>query len=103
MVTDVNLEHILPINPGADWVVDSDAAEAAHRLLGNMLLMKSRLNSEMGNSSFEAKKASYAKSGYSLTKEVAVTEGDWTVDKIRLRQRDMAAWAIKTWPLTLPT
>jgi hypothetical protein len=98
-VNEVNLEHILPINPGPEWLVEYDDAQAAHRLLGNMLLLKSRKNSNLGNSSFREKKAVYAKSGYDLTKEVSLLE-TWSLDEIRNRQRRMAILAIKTWPLT---
>ena len=101
-VNDVNLEHVLPLNPGPEWRVKPEEAEAGSRLLGNMLLLKARRNVEIGNESFEQKKLAYDRSGYDLTKEVAKTEGNWTLEKIRQRQRAMAALAVKTWPVTFP-
>lgn len=101
-VSDVNLEHILPVKPSSDWDIKPDAAQAAHRLLGNMLLLKTRKNTDLGNSRFEVKKAEYKKSGYDLTRDVA-KHATWTIEDIRDRQREMAKLAVKTWPLTFPS
>lgn len=98
----MNLEHILPVKPSSDWDIKPDAAQAAHRLLGNMLLLKTRKNTDLGNSRFEVKKAEYKKSGYDLTRDVA-KHATWTIEDIRDRQREMAKLAVKTWPLTFPS
>ena len=39
-VADVNLEHVLPLSPSADWRVDADTARTGQRLLGNMVLLR---------------------------------------------------------------
>lgn len=43
-VADITLEHVLPLNPGRDWKVDDDEAQAAQKLLGNMVLIRANQN-----------------------------------------------------------
>lgn len=93
---DVNLEHILPLNGGD---IDEDIAKSARKALGNMVLLRSDVNTLIGNQSFEQKKSMYAMSSYTLTKNVAEYK-QWTPEAIRDRQRKLAKIAVKTWPLT---
>jgi hypothetical protein len=95
-VADINLEHVMPLNPIEDWEVDDDLAETSQNLLGNMVLLKSNQNRDLGNLSFAEKCAVYAKSGYDLTKQVATYE-QWTLEEIRDRQAKLAKLAVKTW------
>jgi Protein of unknown function (DUF1524) len=97
-VSDINLEHILPVNPGADWSVDDDTAQAAQKLLGNMVLLRANENRDIGNKAFDKKSAICAKSTYDLTKQIAKYT-TWTLNDIRDRQRQMAKLAVKTWPV----
>ena len=99
-VSDVNLEHILPLTPGDNWDVDFETAKATQRLLGNMVLLRSSKNRDLGNSSFSEKTAVYNDSGYYLTKEVAQYD-EWTLNEIRNRQAEMAKLAVRTWTLSL--
>jgi hypothetical protein len=62
----VNLEHVLPRNPGASWksMVDSDAAfvtDCVNRL-GNLCLLDKPSNKAQASNSFVEKKPVYAKS-----------------------------------------
>jgi hypothetical protein len=97
-VSDITLEHIIPINPSDDWDFDDDLAETSQSLLGNMVLIKSNQNRDLGNMSFAEKKKVYAKSGYDLTKQLATYE-NWSLDEIKDRQIKLAALATKTWSL----
>jgi hypothetical protein len=97
-VADISLEHVLPLNPGKDWTVADDAAQAAQKLLGNMVLIRANQNREIGNLGFEAKRDALGKSGYDLTKQVAKYK-TWTRDDIRDRQAQLAKLAVKTWPV----
>jgi hypothetical protein len=101
-VSDITLEHIMPLKAGEDWDVDDDLAEATQKFLGNMVLLKSGLNRDLGNMSFEEKRGVYAKSGYDLTSEVAKYDR-WSLDEIKERQARLAKLAIKTWSLDLST
>lgn len=95
----VNLEHVLPLTPGANWTVDDDKARALQNYLGNMALMKSDENVLAANAAFEEKSALYAKSQYELTKQI-VSYPTWDEEQIKDRQATLAKLALKTWPLT---
>jgi hypothetical protein len=98
-VSDVNLEHVLPLNPSADWKVDADTARTGQRLLGNMVLLRANQNRDIGNKTFAEKKAIFQVSGYFITQQIAEYD-DWGLDEIRIRQMEIAKTAIKTWPVT---
>jgi hypothetical protein len=97
-VADITLEHVIPLKPGEDWDFDDDLAETSQNLLGNMVLIKSNQNRDLGNLPFVEKREVYARSGYDLTKQVGAYE-TWTLDEIRDRQAKLAALAIKTWSM----
>lgn len=99
-IADITLEHIMPLKTNEDWEEDDDLAEATQRFLGNMALLKSGKNKDIGNKSFEEKKAIYARSGYDLTNELANYE-KWTIDEIKERQARLAKLAVKTWSTDL--
>lgn len=94
----VNLEHVLPKAPDKSWAIEQDTHRAFYKRLGNLAVMSSRLNSEIGNSSFKNKKEFYSKSSFELTKELTKYD-EWTIDSINHRQEILAEIAIKTWPL----
>jgi uncharacterized protein YjbK len=95
---DINLEHVLPQTPSKDWKIDSETAQAALRLLGNMVLLRANQNADLGNATFDEKKKVFKQSGYSITNQVADYK-KWTLDEIRDRQSKMAKIAVKTWSL----
>ena len=97
-VADINLEHVMPLKVGEEWDIDDDMAETSQNMLGNMVLLKSNQNRDLGNLPFAEKKIAYAKSGYDLTKQVA-SYPQWTLDEIRERQQNLAKLAVKTWTL----
>ena len=98
--TVINLEHILPENPGTGWAtVDPEDAQAYYARIGNMVLLQASVNSAIGNVGFAGKKPHFAKSQYMLTSMVAEKE-DWGMEEIKDRQQKLAKIAVKTWPLT---
>lgn len=97
----INLEHVLPQNPQAEWSeIDPETAAAYYKHLGNMVLLQAKKNSMIGNSSFAQKRAVLAASTYTLTSEVGQTEV-WGIKEISQRQKRLAKLAVSTWPLTL--
>lgn len=74
---------------------DADYFEYINKI-GNLTLTK--LNSELSNAPFEAKKAIYKDSGYKMTREIAEYK-DWSSAEIKKRSADMAEIALKLWPL----
>lgn len=94
----VNLEHVLPLNPGAGWGVDAETGESAQSLLGNMALLTAEENAKIGNTSFDDKKATLAKSSYLTTQEIAKNE-KWAIPEIKARQAELAKTAVQVWSL----
>ena len=97
-VTEINLDHVLSLTPSDEWKVNSDEVEAAQRMLGNMVLMRANQNRDLGNKGFSDKRKVYAKSDYSLTKQVSSYRA-WGLQQVRDRQAKLAKLAVKTWPL----
>lgn len=99
---ELNLEHILSRNPGAEWQTelaeDADLHDEITKL-GNMCLLQERANRTLGSRGFAAKKkALYEPSDLLLTKQVA-DYATWTGVSINDRQGRLADLAVETWPL----
>lgn len=99
-VAAITLEHVLPLEPGADWKASADAARAAQKLLGNMALVRESVNRDLGNRPFAEKRPVLDGSGYDLTRWVAEYD-DWDLPQIQDRQARMAKLAVQTWTLNL--
>jgi hypothetical protein len=94
----VNLEHVLPLNPSDDWVIDKETAAAFHKRIGNMVLLGSKDNVALGNGSFESKQPTLKNSPFDTTREVG-NRPKWDAEEIRNRQIKLAELAPKVWPL----
>ncbi len=95
----INLEHVLPINPGAQWAqFDDETARAYVRRLGNMALLLAKSNADLRSLAFQAKKAVYNETPYALTRQISDAR-EWGPGSITERQKKLAALALKTWPL----
>ena len=95
----VNLEHILPLNPSKAWNhISDDDKEAYTKRIGNMALMKTRINTDAGNDSFVFKKAFYKGSAFTLTSGLDAYP-KWDTANIVSRQQKLAQFAVSTWPL----
>lgn len=89
----INLEHILS---QAD--PDVAAVETHGQRLGNLALLQADKNSVIGNAKFSDKRTVYAKSSFLLTAQVAEMLA-WGTAEIEARQKTLASFAAKTWPL----
>jgi len=88
---EVNLEHILPQGLTKGWVhIDEEIAKTYYRRLGNMCLLKVKINSKAGNDSFESKLEFYKSSTKYKT---------WNTKSINERQIQLAELAVKTWAI----
>jgi hypothetical protein len=96
----VNLEHILPVVPSDKWDIEPDIASAYYKRIGNMVLLSSRQNVDLGNKSFAEKRAVLKSSPFTLTSEVA-SQRSWGPKQIEKRQADLAEYAVKVWSLSL--
>lgn len=96
--TEINLEHVMPVQPSPEWQISTEIGQIAQKMLGNMVLLRATSNSSLGNKPFEEKKSVYKQSSYAITQPVAAYQR-WTLDEIRQRQEAMAKIAVKTWPI----
>ena len=99
--TYINLEHVLPENPGNNWPhIEPGTAEAYYKRIGNMVLLQSTKNSIIGNSTFADKRDVLKASGYLLTAEVG-KKASWGPKEIEAQQKKLAALAVETWSLAV--
>ncbi|RIA56788.1 DUF262 domain-containing protein [Dichotomicrobium thermohalophilum] len=95
-----DLEHILPKRFQRNWTVErkdfpGGPEKYVHRL-GNMTLLTTNLNRELGNQPYEVKRDAFAQEALEITRMIA-DEPRWTADAIGRRQNWMAGLAIKIW------
>ncbi len=96
----INLEHVLPENPGDQWPdVDSDTAGAWFRRIGNLVLLQASKNTLSGNNAFQKKQSVFKDSGFELTNVVG-KESQWGPKEIAARQATLAILAAQTWPIS---
>ncbi|VWD65118.1 hypothetical protein BLA50215_07952 [Burkholderia lata] len=99
-VTAVNLEHVLPENPQENWPhVEPDVAAAYSKRLGNLAILSTALNTEIGNKGFEEKRKVLAASQFKLTNGIA-DYASWGPVEIDARQAMLADLAVKAWGYT---
>ncbi len=94
----LNLEHVMPKNPSAEWNVKPDTIREFHKRLGNMTLMNPTLNLKAANNGFERKKVLYRSDGNLLTQEIA-SYNSWGTLEIISRQEELARLALEVWKL----
>jgi len=96
----INLEHILPQNPSPAWnYITQEEQVLLIKRLGNLALLKTKINPKAGNDGFAFKKKYFTESEYELTTSI-VKEAKWDRSSIEKRQKDLADLAVKTWPAT---
>ncbi|WP_286702440.1 HNH endonuclease family protein [Acidiphilium sp. 37-64-53] len=94
----VNLEHILPITPSPYWTQlwSTDDTRAFQRRLGNMAILSAKVNSTVGNDTFETKRRLFEASPFKFTAMIADFPV-WNKASIDQRQIEMAKVAAKIW------
>ncbi len=96
----LTLEHVLPEKTDdGNWPqFTEEEHEVLWNRLGNMALLRKRLNNELKSAAFGNKKKVYKQSKLLLTREIA-DEKQWKRQQIDSRQLRLAALAAKAWPL----
>jgi hypothetical protein len=90
----VHVEHIYPQTPqqGERW--------ADHNLvinrIGNLTLLARRLNTQIRNGNFEAKRPAYSASDLRLTNSLMAFP-DWNTARVNERQNTLATYAVQIW------
>lgn len=93
-----NVEHVLPLHPQTGWgAFSNEEAEALCYRLGNMALLNSNLNRDLGNAEYAHKRPVLALSGFVLTKKLADENADWTPERVATRQKALAKIATSVW------
>lgn len=94
------IEHILPENPADTWadMFPHDKWEANVYRLGNLALLETGLNRDVGNGEFATKRAAYSRSQYHTTRKIADDAPEqWTPELLEARQQAMARRAVHLW------
>ena len=93
-----NIEHILPQNPQQGWQAfpDQDLESYIYRI-GNMTLLPSSPNREVGNDDYATKRLVFKNSMFQITQRLAEENADWTPERLAARQRWMANQAMSIW------
>lgn len=98
---DGTIEHILPEHLNEHWSVlwsDQEHARGVY-LLGNLTLLSPSANhKQVGQTSFEEKRAVYANSRYALSRQIQEGQ-EWTLSRIQHRQAGLAKTATGIWQL----
>jgi hypothetical protein len=93
-----NLEHILPEHPSNEWVeLAENIQEGMIYRLGNMTLLESSANRDIGNAGYAAKRAAYSNSDFQITRAVAEHYDVWNEQKMEARQKKLAGVANAIW------
>lgn len=93
-----NIEHILPQNAPDNWggIGNDDATSLVYRL-GNMTLLQSGANRDIGNAAYADKRHIYNNSGFAITQKIGNENDEWTAERIANRQIWMANQATAIW------
>lgn len=93
-----NIEHVLPqIAPDGWGGFGNDDAEALTYRLGNMTLLQSGSNRDLGVLSYSQKRRIYQQSNFAITKKLADENAEWTPERIANQQNWMASQATAIW------
>ena len=94
----LSIEHVCPTNPTSQWgsFNDEDVETFAMRI-GNMTLLEAGKNHDLGEAEYSVKRATYEKSSFVLSREIAEHNADWTPERIVERQRTLAKTATAIW------
>jgi Protein of unknown function DUF262/Protein of unknown function (DUF1524) len=96
--TSLILEHVLPENPESGWdTFSEEEIEALVFRLGNLTLLHTAQNKNIGNAPYTQKQPVYAESTFGLTKKIASDNADWTPERLAARQNWMANQATAIW------
>lgn len=92
------IEHVLPQNPQTGWEVFNDEeVEALTYRIGNMTLLQTGENKDLGASDYASKRACHQHSGFAITRKLAADHADWTPERLAAHQTWMAKQATAIW------
>lgn len=96
----VNLEHILPENPKnliKDWPdFDENTHKTYYRRIGNLTLLDTKMNKDVGSGSFSSKTKIYGQSEIVITTQLCEFKS-WRSTNIEERQNKFAEKSVEIW------
>lgn len=93
-----NIEHVLPQNAPDGWGgFGNDDADALAYRLGNMILLQTGENRNLGTEEYPQKRSIYQQSCFAITRKLASDNAEWTPERIAVQQNWMAAQATSLW------
>ena len=96
-----SIEHVLPQKAVDGWGgFSNDEADALVYRLGNMTLLQTSNNRDIGNTAYTNKRETYSRSGFFITQKLANDNAEWTPERIAAWQRWMADQATGIWRIT---
>lgn len=97
----LSIEHVLPVSPEAGWEAfpEQDLESMTFRL-ANQVLLRRGPNVQLGNKPWSEKRPVLATSEFSLTRELADENAEWTPDRLLARQHQLASLAGARWRLS---
>jgi hypothetical protein len=100
--SNVNIEHVLPLNPHKDWGLSKKEIKEYVNKIGNLTLMHKKLNSSVGNRPIKDKIKALRESKIPITKKLVEKleklHYKWGEDQIAKRQKELADIAYyKVW------
>ena len=99
-ITGVEIEHILPQTMSTSWkelFSESDHRQHVDRL-ANLTLLTEPMNQAVSNGGYGNKRAVYRDSKYAMTRQIAATYEEWTIEQINIRAEELVTWALARWP-----
>jgi len=93
-----NIEHVLPQRPQVGWDAFSDEeVDALTYRLGNLTLLQSGVNNDIGNAPYPEKRAMFESSAFAITRKLASEHAEWTPERVASHQNWMATQATAIW------
>jgi hypothetical protein len=94
----VTVEHVLPRADVLGWpLFKEQEAESYVNRIGNLTLLVASRNKNLGNASWQEKRAAYEQSEFVLTKRLAEQNSEWSPERVAARQRALAKEAEAHW------
>ena len=98
----VQVEHIFPRSPSTEALKESgltaDDADDLTLQLGNLTLLKTKLNQSSSNKPYSSKLPLLSKSELPMTRELVSKYKIWTAQTIQQRTESLGQLATKVWP-----
>lgn len=97
----VDVEHVLPQNPGPGWdgFDDAEVPAMVHRL-GNMTLLRRDENREAGNRACADKRPLLQASSFAVSRRLADENAEWTAERVAAWQLFRATQATAIWRIS---